>query len=190
MMSFLNANAGAITALFTAGIAIFTLIYVGGTLLMWLEMRATRKRMDKPNIQLSLEPQVRWGNLFDLIVENLGNVPVYDLKLEIKPSGLKTIGERKLDELNLFKIPIPVFGMGQKIKTLAIDYVGFIHGDQPKQISLIAKYKTDNKKYLTQQYDFDLQIYEGMSASSESSLKDVVEAVNKLTDEVKIISRK
>lgn len=189
LLNFFDIHAGSITAIFTMSIAIFTMIYVGGTLLMWLEMRKSRQRLDKPNIQISLEPQERWGNLFDLVVENLGNVPVYNLRLQIEPKDSKTMGNRKLGDLNLFKKTIPVFGIGQRLRTLAVYYVDFIHSDQPKKISFIAKYKDNDNKSYVQRYDFDMEIYLGMSASSEKTLKDVVEHIEKLTKEINKISR-
>jgi hypothetical protein len=173
----LNTNAGAVTAIFTA-------IYVFGTFLMWWEMRKSRLRLDEPNIQISLEPQLRWGNFLDLLVENIGNIPVYDLKLTIYPSGLKTRGDKNLEDLNLFKKTIPVFGVGQKIKTFAISYIDFVNKDQSRKIRFVAEYRTgNNKKRIVQEYDFDLEVYLGMTALSEKSLNDVVEQLKELTKE-------
>lgn len=173
MINFLDQHSGAI-------IAIFTAIYVIGTLLMWWEMRKSRIRLDEPNIQISFEPQKRWGNFFDLIIKNLGNSPVYDLKFEIDPKGLKTLGDRKLEDLNLFRRTIPVFGIGEELRTFAITYPSYIHSDQPKQFSIITKYKTKNGEWKTQKYDFDMEVYKGMSASSEKSLNEVIDQIEKI----------
>jgi len=168
IIDFLNKNSGAI-------IAIFTGIYVMGTFLMWFEMKKSRERLDEANIQITLEPQERYGQFFDLVIENLSNVPVYELKLSIEPKGLKTKGDRKLEDLNLFKKVIPVFGVNQKIRTLALFYIDFIHSDQPKQIKFIAEYKTRYKKIKRQEYEFDLEIYFEMSYRSRKDLNDIAE---------------
>jgi len=152
-------------------------------------MKKSRQKLDEPNIQISLEPQVRWGNFFDLIVENLGNVPAYDLKLSIEPSGLKTIGDKKLEDLNLFHKLIPVFGVRQKIKTFAIAYVDFINSDQPKKISLTAEYKTKDNDSRVQSYDFDMDVYLKMSCESEKSLTDVAKQIERLADAVSEFSK-
>jgi hypothetical protein len=182
IINYLNDNSSAV-------IALFTIIYVIGTFLMWWEMRKTRIKLDESNIQITLEPQARWGNFFDLVIRNIGNVPVYDLELDINPKNLKTIGDTKLEDLNLFKKSIPVFGINQKISTFAISYVDFINSDQSKNISFIAKYKDGRGKQRIQKYDFDMEIYMGTSASSEKSLKDVVEQMEKIVNELKNISK-
>ena len=84
IISFLDIHAGAMTA-------IFTLTLTLATFFMWLEMYKSRKRLDKPNIQIYFEPQARWGNFFNLVVANLGNVSVYDLTLSIEPPIRRSI---------------------------------------------------------------------------------------------------
>jgi hypothetical protein len=179
----------AINTFLTESLVIITGIYAYFTLLMVREMKKSRQKLDEPNIQISLEPQVRWGNFFDLIVENLGNVPAYDLKLSIEPSGLKTIGDKKLEDLNLFHKLIPVFGVRQKIKTFAIAYVDFINSDQPKKISLTAEYKTKDNDSRVQSYDFDMDVYLKMSCESEKSLTDVAKQIERLADAVSEFSK-
>lgn len=164
----------------SAIIAIFTAIYVMGTLLMWQEMKKSRERLDEPNIQISFEQQTRWGNFLDLVIENIGNTTVYNLRLAIEPKGLKTAGERKLEDINLFKTKIPTFGVGQKLRTNAIAYLDFMKISQPKQFSIIAKYMTKFDKIKEQKYDFDMEIYRGMSASAEKSLNDIEFVLQKI----------
>jgi len=181
-VEFLDSHSGSMLVLLTA-------VYVVGTLLMWFEMRQTRLKTEESNIQVTLEPQARWGNFFDLVIANIGNTPVYDLKISMEPKGLKTLGDRKLDDINLFKRNIPVFGKGQTLSTFAISYVDFINSEQQKQITFTADYKTGNGKKRTQAFDFDLEVYKNMSASSESSLGDVVAEMKNVTKKLDKISQ-
>ena len=179
----------AINTFLTESLVIITGVYAYFTFLMVREMKKSRQRLDEPNIQISLEPQERWGNFFDLVIENLGDVAVYDLKLSIKPSGLKTIGDKKLEDFNLFHKAIPILGTRQKIKTFAISYVDFIHSDQPKQIRFIAEYKTKDNKPRKQNYDFDMEVYLNMPCHSEKSLTDVTKQMEELVDKVGEIAK-
>jgi hypothetical protein len=156
---------------------------------MWWEMRSVRLKADEPSVQGSLEPQSRWGNFFDLIITNIGNVPVYKLRIRMEPVGLKTIGDRKLEDLNLFKKAIPVFTKGANMSTFAISYVDFINSKQPKQITFIVNYETATGKKYEQQFDFDMEVYINMSASSESSLSDVVHKMEDMTKEISKIAK-
>jgi hypothetical protein len=179
---FLDDHSGLMLVLLTA-------VYVVGTLLMWFEMRQARLKAEESNIQVTLEPQARYGNFFDLVIANIGNTPVYDLKILMEPKGLKTLGDKKLEDINLFKHPIPVFGKGQTLKTFAISYVDFINSEQQKQITFAVNYKTGNGKKRTQSFNFDLEVYRNMSASSESSLGDVADEMKNITKKLDKISR-
>lgn len=179
---FLDSHSGSMLVVLTA-------VYVVGTLMMWFEMRQTRLKAEESNIQVSLEPQARWGNFFDLVITNIGNTPVYDLSISMTPKGLKTIGDRKLEDINLFKRSIPVFGKGQTLSTFAISYVDFINSEQQKQIVFIVNYRTEFGKKRTQEFSFDLEVYKNMSASSESSLSDVVTEMKNMTNKIDRISQ-
>jgi hypothetical protein len=179
----------AINLFLTESLVVVTAFYTYFTFMMVREMKKSRERMDEPNIQITLEPQARWGNFFDLIIENLGNVSVFDLRIDIEPKGLKTLGQRKIEELNLFHRKIPVFGVRQKLKNFAISYVDFINSDQQKQISFIAEYRTKNNEQRTQKYDFDMEIYKGMDCETEKSLSDIANKMDNINSSLISISR-
>lgn len=179
---FLDSHSGSMLVL-------LTVVYVVGTLMMWFEMRKSRLKEEESNIQVTLEPQVRWGNFFDLVISNIGNVPVYNLCISIEPKGLKTLGERKLEDINLFKRSIPVFGKGQTLKTFAIAYVDFINSEQQKRITFTVNYKTQAGKKRIQVFDFDLEVYRNMSAFSDSTLSDVVTEMKNITKKLDKISQ-
>ena len=181
----LNDNAGAWQAIFAAVVAIFTAVYVIYTQRMWKEMRISRFKLEEPNIQISLEPEKRWGNLFDLVIKNIGNVPVYDLKIDIEPSGIRGIENHAIEEINLFKNKMPVFSQGQELRTFVIDYSSYISLKQPWQITFKAKYETPHGKGRQQAYTFDMKFYEGMSASNEKTLNDIVKSLGDTNQELK-----
>lgn len=172
-----------------SALALLTAIYAIGTFLMWWEMRGARLKADEPSVQISLEPRARSGNFFDLVISNIGNVPVYKFRISIYPSGLETIGKSRLEDLNLFKRTFPVFGKGTTLRTLAISYVDFIHSAQPKQITLIATYYSSYGKKYEQHFDFDMEIYMNMSAPSENNLNDVVSKLAAMTNEISKVAR-
>ncbi len=76
------------------------------------------------------------------------------------------------------------------MRTFAVAYIDYIHSNQPKQFSIIAKYETKNGKYKTQKYDFDMEVYKGMSASTEKSLNEVVDQIEKLNKNLEKIVKK
>lgn len=132
----LNINSGAV-------IAIFTVLYVGGTFLMWHEMRKTRLASDEPRLQISLIPKKLMGqDLVYLSIENVGNVPIKDLELDFGREDLKNTYGRSLQEI--FKKPIDVLGKNREIKILLYRREDIA---KASTITVFAKYKSifDNK---------------------------------------------
>lgn len=146
-INFFNSNAGAITAIFTG-------VYVLGTFLMWWEMRLTRQSIDEPRLQISFVPRrVRHLNVLDMVIENIGNVPIANLDLDFYPTDLKNTYGRKLAEI--FK---------DKSQTLAksgtLKMIMFRDADWGKisQIRISAKYASLYNQGVKRSVDFSFDM--------------------------------
>lgn len=191
MIAFLNENAGFIQVIFAGVVAIATSVYAILTAMMWKEMRHTNERLERPNVQAILEPGRSWGPLFELIIRNSGNAPVYDVTISVKPLDLPSWGDRIASELSLFNVPIPVLAEGQELRTKLFLYpdVVKIKGKDTK-ITFDIRYKTSNGREHTQKFDYKLDVYEGLSVYKKGSLNDVVKELEKVTKELSGLSGK
>ena len=135
------------------------IIYLLGTFLMWSEARASRIRQDEPHIQMYIEPDEKKPQLFKLIVENLGPVPIYNLKIKVNHHGLVTTDGRKLEELTIFNHQIPVLGIQRKLRTVLISFPEN-HNKASRKINFLAEYQRRDGKFKKQRFDFDIALYE------------------------------
>jgi len=167
-INFLNQNSG-------AAIVIFTAMYVIGTLLMWWEMRKSRLGLDEPRIQISLVPRrVRHENIIDLVIENVGNVPIIDLMLNFDPPELKNSYGRKLSEI--FKEPIKTLGRNKSIKIFL-----FRKSDlsKVKRIKISTEYKSLYCSNVERKLDFifDIENFDFADMPYEYGTEDLINAI-------------
>lgn len=169
-------------------VALATVSYMVFTGLMWMEMRRTNQRLDRPNIQVILEPGRRWGSLFELAVTNAGNAAVYDVRLDVTPDDTPGLSG-KLKDLNLFNKPIPVLTERQEIRTIAFFYGNVIKLEQRYHtISFSVKYKTADGKEHVQAYTYDLGVYYDLPSSADKTLKDVTEELKGIREQLRSLT--
>lgn len=85
MIKFLNDNQGALTVIFSGVVAIATVVYAILTRALVVETKRMREVQTEPKLSIHLEPRQDWINLIDLVIQNIGGGPAYNLKFEITP---------------------------------------------------------------------------------------------------------
>jgi hypothetical protein len=80
----LNSNSGAITVFFSGLVAMSTTVYAVLTWVLVSETRKMREAQTEPNISISLQQRGRWGDLLDLVIQNIGLGEAFDVKFEVK----------------------------------------------------------------------------------------------------------
>ena len=66
------------------------------------ETKLLRVAQTEPQVTVRVEPSEVWINLINLVVENTGAAPAFDVKLSAQPDFESTPGHR-LSEFGLFK---------------------------------------------------------------------------------------
>lgn len=115
ILDFLNQNAGALSVIFSCLVAIATVVYAVLTWKLVSETKQMRIDQIKPNISVTVQPTERWIGLIEMIIENTGASPAYDIRFEVDPDFEYRKG-RFLSELGFVKKGIPSFAPGQRLK--------------------------------------------------------------------------
>lgn len=104
VLEFLGQNESAFTVIFSALVAIATLVYAILTWRLVSETRKMREAQTEPNISVTIQPREEWMNFVDLIIQNIGLGPAYNIKFEINPD-FKTFTGKFLSEQAVPKPP-------------------------------------------------------------------------------------
>jgi len=84
-MEFINQNNGFFSILFSAVVAIATVIYAILTWKLVEETRKIRKIQTEPKISIDIQPKEDSIHFIDMIIQNIGLGPAYNIKFTINP---------------------------------------------------------------------------------------------------------
>lgn len=115
VLEFLNRNNGAFSVIFSAFVAIATMVYAVLTWRLVSETRKMRESQTEPNISITIQPREEWISLIDMIIQNIGSGPAYNVKFEINPDFEYAKG-KMLSELSLIKKGLEYFAPNQKYR--------------------------------------------------------------------------
>ena len=79
----INKNSGALSAIFSGGVTVATVIYAWLTAKLVNETRRMREAQTEPSLQVVYRNREEWINLLDVAVRNIGLGPAYDITFEI-----------------------------------------------------------------------------------------------------------
>lgn len=123
-VDFLNANAGAFNLLFSAVVAIATVVYAWLTARLVSETRRLREVQTEPTIEVTYRSHDEAMALLELVVQNIGAGPAYDITVEFSASpesAAATELVQRLTKIKSFSGGIKVLMPRQEFKTFWTD---------------------------------------------------------------------
>ena len=84
-LEFLNQNSGAFVVVFSAVVAIATIVYAILTWRLVSETIKMRKVQTEPKISVTIQPSDAWINFVDMVIQNIGSGAAYDIKFRANP---------------------------------------------------------------------------------------------------------
>ena len=163
MMQYLNQNVGALTTLFTAIVAFATLFYAALTGFLVIETIKIRKIQTEPKISINIKPRDEWINFIDLIIENIGAGPAFDIKLTLN-GDIKNLSEigKSLSQINIFKNGIKYLAPSQKIQFVCTDMAEDSDVKKGLVLTIGIEYKNVYGKILHGEFPLDFSQYLGI----------------------------
>ena len=103
LLDFLNQNSGAITVIFTAVVAIATGVYAILTWRLVSETRKMREAQTEPKVSAIIQPKEEWLNFIDLVVQNVGLGPAYNINFQVNPDFEDIARRFKVSEIGFMR---------------------------------------------------------------------------------------
>ena len=170
---------------FSALVAFATVVYAVLTFMMWRQMRRTNERLDQPDVRVLLSPGQPHMIIFELTLKNGGNVPVYNVRLDVEPKDIPYTSKTSLGEMRLFKETLPVLSQGQEITTALFNYLTLVSaGREEAELRFTVSYETAAGKRSTQVFGYRLGVYKDLSRMSQGSIGDVAKQAEKMATEL------
>lgn len=156
ILDFFNHNSGAFQAIFSILLFAATVVYVILNSLMHREMVKQRKRAETPEISIRLE-KVNTG-FYDLVVENISNIPAYDVVF-VKVPCLKLGSDKATTDIGFIKNGIKYLAPRQSYKTFFLNYRKIDDKLQTIEFETEYKNKEKNGRKFNQHFYINLSLF-------------------------------
>lgn len=115
LLEFFNQNSGAFAVIFSAIVAIATAVYAFLTWKLFSETKKMREAQTEPKVSIVIQPRKEWISLIDMVIQNIGLGPAYDIKFNVSPDFEYAKG-KFLSNLGFMKNGLQYLAPNQKIE--------------------------------------------------------------------------
>jgi len=186
-LDFLNRNSGALTVIFSAIVAVATIVYAKLTRTLVQETNRMRRSQTDPEVLVSVQPSEVWINLIELVVENIGGGSAYNLRLTVDPDVKCSRGEM-LSSIGLFKHGLRQLAPHRRVKTFLFsvaDRVAQIESPGSSfEFTVRAMYNSEGGDSITRTFELDLRHMVGMVQLGTPPLKTIADSLSALQKDV------
>ncbi len=179
------------TLIFSAVVALSTVIYAVLTALLVLETRQMRRVQTEPKLVAFVEPREEFINFAHLYIQNIGSGPAFDVSFQLsaKPDdeGAQIL-IKDFSESRFIETGIEYLGSGQRMQSRYTAFTEEFDKKIKATFTVTVKYKSSANRKYSHSYNIDMSQFEGVGGlgtphmySIAQSLKKLQEDVNKIT---------
>lgn len=186
ILNFLNQNRGAFSVLFAGIVAFATIVYALLTRKLVTETEKLRKVETEPNIAIFLQPKERYINLIDLVIENIGNGPAYEMFFRLNPDFKRSNGQF-LSSYPFMKM-IKYLAPHQKIQFYLDSAIDVLNDPKrEKRFNVTAFYQDRNSQKYEESFLLDFEGFKGMPSVGEPAdykMAKEIENIKKILEKI------
>ena len=183
MIEFLNNNSGVLMLIFTAMVAISTVVYAFLTWRLVSETRKLREVQTEPKIHITLESLDFAINVVRLNIKNIGLGPASDLQFDPAVISGGESAEKLLQEFtspNFFKTGLRHFSPGQNIHSRDTQVTDDFEGKSASTLSFKLRYKSATGKQYNDEIIIDMSEIKGTSQLGKPNLYSIAKSLEKM----------
>ena len=184
-IKFLNEHAGVLSSLFSLVVAVSTVFYVILTRSLVKETKKLRKAQMEPMISIYLEPREEYLNWIELVVENIGAGPAFEVRFELK-DDMKCFGNKDLSSFGFAKNGIRYLGANQCYRIFIADMTDDFNGKLQIKIPIRVIYKGTEKREIVRDYVLDFSQFEGLNQLGIPPLHQIADSLKIIADDFSV----
>jgi len=186
-LEFLNQNSGAFTIVFSAIVAIATVVYAVLTWKLVSETRKMREVQTEPKVSVTIQPREEWINFIDMVIQNIGLGPAYDIKFEVEPD-FEYIKGKFLSELGFVKHGLKYFAPNQKLQFFLTNMVENFEEKTKRPFKIKLTYRSGTGKVYKDEYLIDFSQLIGLSQLGEPPLYKIAKNIEEIRKYIQHLS--
>jgi hypothetical protein len=186
-LEFLNENSGAFAVIFSALVAIATIVYAILTWRLVSETRKMRESQTEPKLSVTIQPREEWINLIDMVIKNIGLGPAYNIKFKVKPDFEYKKG-KFLSDLGFMKNGLRYLAPNQKIQFFLTSMIDNFEEKVKNSFEIKIIYQNSIAKKYEDVYVIDFSHLIGLSQLGEPPLYKLAKNIEKIQKDIHHLS--
>lgn len=187
ILSFLNANSGALTVIFTAVVTIATAVYALLTWQLVFETKLMRQAQTEPKIEITLKSLEIAIHITRLHVRNIGMGPALNVKLSPRIiSGGESAKNLIADftETNFFKTGVSYFSPGEERLSHYTEMTKDYDGKIESVIAFDVEYQSVTGKQYKDILSIDMSEHKGTYQLGKPHLYSIAQSLEKIQKDI------
>ena len=187
LLEFLNQNSGAFAVVFSAIVAIATIVYAILTWELVSETKKMRESQTEPKVSVTIQPREEWINFIDMVIQNIGLGPAYNIKFEVSPDFEYTKGGF-LSNLGFIKNGLGYLSPNQKLQFFLTSLSENFEVKTKKPFKIKVTYQNSLGKKYEDVYIIDFSQLIGLSQLGEPPLYKIAKNIDDIRKDIHNLS--
>lgn len=183
VLDFLNQNSGALAIVFSAVVAITTVVYAILTWKLVSETKKMRKSQTEPHVSVNIQPKEESIYFIEMIVENIGLGPAYNVKFEVDPDFEYEKG-KFLSNLGFVKNGLKYFAPNQKLKFFLTSVAEDFEEKTKKPFKINISYEDNTGEIHEDKYPINFSELRGLRQLGEPPLEKIAENIKNMHNDI------
>jgi len=196
MLELLNQNSGAFSVIFSAVVALATVVYAVLTWKLVSETRKMREVQTEPKISANIQADERYINWINLIIQNIGLGPAYNVKFEVNPDfedrNIPDVEDAsrhfKLSEVGFIKDGLPYFAPDQKLQFFLTNLAESFEEKLKMAFEIKITYENSIHKLYSDSYLIDFSQQRRLNQVGEPPIYTISKKIESIDTTLKEIS--
>jgi len=179
-LDFLNQNSGAITVIFTGLVTLATVTYAILTWRLVSETRKLREVQTEPKVSVIIQPKEEYLNFIELIVQNIGLGPAYNIKFQIDPDYEEKERRFKVSEIGFIKNGLEYMAPNQKLQTYLTNLADDFEEKCMKPFEIVTSYQNSAGKTYKDMFLVDFSQRTGIRQVGEPAINEIAKSIKNI----------
>lgn len=180
MIDFLNRNAGILTLIFSAIVAMSTVVYAFLTWQLTKETQRARKARTQPRIAIFLDSPTGAISIKNLIIQNVGEGSAYNIRFRVLEDFYIDKGQ-SVSGLNLVKDGLRYMAPGQRYDFYLVNILGKQELLSNDHLRIAVSYCDDEQEEIKEEFTIGFKHFFGLRHIGEQGISDLARHIEKMT---------
>ena len=169
-------------------LTITTIVYALITARMLRETKKMRESQTEPHVFINVQPMERARFIKNMVIQNIGPGPAYNLKLKVEPDIQIRTGHY-LSEMNLMKQGFRYLAPNQRLECIVAHSIEEANKKEKALYEVTVTYQNKDKKHYEETFVLDFTEYFGMLHADTDPYEGIIKKLSEIQRDIHSVIR-